>query len=365
MNKLRTPEVLSFISQIKCEELEDVSLVIYKKIFEKLPNKVALGHVKKDGLIQFLKDRLEIKDEDFYISYVKRIEEDKLTPVDFVAVCYKNEYVLYYVDNSLIVFFPFTTELKEIERLLVEVENEFKPEFKQDLEINLLVNSNGHLDFEPVPILENTLDIHTHYNDDFTEIHKLILAELNKQNNKGLILLHGEPGTGKTTYLRHLIPQIRDKRIIYIGADTAYRLGDPTFMKLLLGAQNSVLVIEDAETLLLKREDNARNGAITNLLNISDGLLSDFLNIQIICTFNTKLQNIDQALMRKGRLLARYEFDKLGIEKADSLIKKIHGETAETKEALAISEIYNYGAEDFKMVSGKEKIGFNRPESSL
>ncbi|MGO8056094.1 hypothetical protein, partial [Rhizobium leguminosarum] len=61
------------------------------------------------------------------------------------------------------------------------------------------------------------------------------------------------------------------------------------------------------------------SSSVSNLLNISDGLLADFLNVQLVCTFNSSLTFIDTALLRKGRLIAKYEFGKLGITKAQLL----------------------------------------------
>jgi hypothetical protein len=42
-----------------------------------------------------------------------------------------------------------------------------------------------------------TMDLASHYGDDFLHIHKIIATELNKPNGNGLVLLHGLPGTGK------------------------------------------------------------------------------------------------------------------------------------------------------------------------
>jgi len=55
------------------------------------------------------------------------------------------------------------------------------------------------------------------------------------------------------------------------------------------------------------------------LLNISDGLLYDCLNIQIICSFNIDIIKVDSALLRKGRLIAKYEFKELEVAKAQAL----------------------------------------------
>ena len=90
-------------------------------------------------------------------------------------------------------------------------------------------------------------------------------------------------------------------------------LSEPGFMTFLsktvshYSSQNHtcVLLIEDAEPLLVARHNEGRVQGITNLLNMSDGLLNDMLKLQIICTFNVELKQLDAALLRPGRLIAR------------------------------------------------------------
>ena len=48
------------------------------------------------------------------------------------------------------------------------------------------------------------LDIKKHYNDDFEEVDVRIKSCI-KNNENGLVLLHGKPGTGKTSYLKNLV----------------------------------------------------------------------------------------------------------------------------------------------------------------
>ena len=52
-----------------------------------------------------------------------------------------------------------------------------------------------------------------------------------QQDAKGLVLLHGLPGTGKTSYIRYLIRQL-DKEVIFIPPNMAYALTNPDFIKL-------------------------------------------------------------------------------------------------------------------------------------
>jgi len=203
-------------------------------------------------------------------------------------------------------------------------------------------------------IKRTKLDLDLFYEDDFKEIDETIRKRLSKKNDKGILLLHGLPGTGKTTYLRYLVGKIR-KRILFLSPTVAGNLMNPDFIELLIDNPNTVLVIEDAENIIMDRKHNS-GSAVSNLLNISDGLLADFLNVQLICTFNSSLTLIDEALMRKGRLIARYEFGKLSIDKSQRLSKHFGFDT-KIHQPMTIAEITNQHEKEAKP-SKVEVIGF-------
>ena len=188
---------------------------------------------------------------------------------------------------------------------------------RKPLEINIVVRESTYLDLRGMEIKRTALDLDLFYNDDFKEVDETIRRRLNKKKDKGIVLLHGLPGTGKTTYLRYLIGKIK-KRVLFLSNSLAGNLVDPEFIDLLISNPNSVVIVEDAENIMMDRRTNA-NSTVSSLLNISDGLLADFLNVQLVCTFNSPLAMVDPALMRKGRLIARYEFGKLSIAKAQRL----------------------------------------------
>ncbi|CAF4139160.1 unnamed protein product, partial [Rotaria sp. Silwood1] len=62
-------------------------------------------------------------------------------------------------------------------------------------------------------------DLKLHYGDELSDIHKELLAMLQEKDSTGITLLHGPPGTGKTHYLRYLINEIQDKKLIYVPPD--------------------------------------------------------------------------------------------------------------------------------------------------
>jgi hypothetical protein len=93
-------------------------------------------------------------------------------------------------------------------------------------------------------------------------------------------------------------------------------------------------------------------------LNISDGLLADCLNVQIICSFNTDISKIDSALMRKGRLIAQYEFKELAVQKAQQLSNKLGFNTL-IKEPMTLTAIYNQHETTFEQKGKQASIGFN------
>lgn len=204
----------------------------------------------------------------------------------------------------------------------------------------------------------DNFDVNKLYNDDFNVIDKEINDFIeSKENKSGLIILHGLQGTGKTTYIRNLINKY-DKRFIYLPNDLAHYLSEPSFISFISEqAKDSVIILEDCENLLRDRKASQYvNEGLVNILNISDGLLGDNLNLKFICTFNNDFENIDKALMRKGRLMAKYEFKELCLEKTNNLLKELYGEDIKSNKSLSLSDIFNYNKAEYKKETSK--IGF-------
>jgi len=239
---------------------------------------------------------------------------------------------------------------------LITALSEFKlPEKARDYEINIITFDNNGLDLKALAIKPTSLDLDLYYNDDFKEVNDIIRSRLSQQDDKGIVLLHGMPGTGKTTYLRHLIGEL-NKKVLFVSPSVAGQLMNPEFIDLLIDNPNAILVIEDAENIIMDRKHNG-NSSVSNLLNLSDGLLSDCLNVQIICTFNSSLSMIDSALMRKGRLIAHYEFGKLTVNKAQRLSDHLGLKQVIVK-PMTLAEVTNPDAREFEVKKTK-MIGFS------
>lgn len=123
------------------------------------------------------------------------------------------------------------------------------------------------------------------------------------------------------------------------------------FMSFLIRrGSNSVLVLEDCDIILKSRESGGASDAVSTLLNLSDGIVGDALNLKFICTYNTDDFNIDSALVRKGRLKLRYKFDKLSAD-------RVHKINSKYNTPMTLAELYN--DEDIDMNTKKTtKIGF-------
>lgn len=219
----------------------------------------------------------------------------------------------------------------------------------------MITKGSYGLDLEEFEIQKPLLNVEDNYNYDFSEIHQMIHKRLSQKKDKGLVLLHGKPGTGKTSYIRYLITSLR-KKVIFLPPNMASAITNPDLMKLLINNPDSIFVIEDAENIIIDREENGYS-PVSTLLNISDGLLSDCLNIQIVCSFNTDLSKVDAALLRKGRLIAQYEFKELETEKAQKLSDKLGFKTIITS-PMTLTDIYNQHEKVFENKKNRVSIGF-------
>ena len=223
--------------------------------------------------------------------------------------------------------------------------------------IALVIQTPRGYDTTSFELPEQKLDIELGYGKGFKPIHEKIINTLNQKNGKGLVLLHGTPGTGKTHYLKYIASKVKDKRVLFIPPYLADFITSPEMTPFLIQNSNSILFIEDAERVITDRNNGGANG-VSNILNITDGILSDILKIQIVATFNMDKAKIDSALLRKGRLIAEHKFDALPIDDANNLIKHLGKNHIATK-PMTLTEIYNLEETEYKSEDKYSPIGFN------
>jgi len=248
---------------------------------------------------------------------------------------------------------------REMFEILRENINKYKIDDSDKPKI-LLVTSNSR-GLTTIPQYINNmegLDIGLNYGEAFEKTHNKIVERLSQDKGKGLVLLHGKPGTGKTSYIRYLCSVV-DKRVIFIPPYLTENISSPQFVPFLIEHSNSILVIEDAEKIIIDRDsaESSRQG-VANILNLTDGILSDCLSIQIIATFNTTREKIDKALLRKGRLIAEHKFDELSVENSNKLLKHLQKDYT-TNKPMTLTEIYNFGEEEYLAQEESRSIGFN------
>ena len=263
----------------------------------------------------------------------------------------KVEHLLGEKECWLIIYY---TEISSVQPLIDKIE-EFKLN-NLNKKVGLIVRDEFGLTLQKFDITKDPIHLDRNYNSDFKDISKKIVEKLNEKEGKGIILLHGKPGTGKTTYIRHLTGLV-EKEIIFLPNNMVDILATPEFIPFMMKYPNSVLIIEDAEKVVRSRNGNGNETSVSNLLNLSDGILGDCLKTQIVATFNTDRQLIDKALLRKGRLIAEYMFDDLCVDKTNKLFKSL-GIKYKSNKPMPLSDIYNYEDNLGLDNNNKTKIGF-------
>ena len=186
-----------------------------------------------------------------------------------------------------------------------------------------------------------------HYNAQTVQWHERFIQTLRTKAH-GVAILEGPPDTGKTSYLRHLMGLLNESHTFYfIPSASMDVLSASDFVDFWAeerqrhGERQLAVILEDSDAALMSRDCDNRN-KVSALLNLSDGMLGDFLRLQIICTINCASTEIDKALMRPGRLITHQIFPRLDYAHAARLAESLGRELRPGRD-YSLAEVFAGG----------------------
>lgn len=178
-------------------------------------------------------------------------------------------------------------------------------------------------------------------------VHDYMSEYLNSKSS--ILILIGEPGTGKTTLVRDFI--YRNNLRAYMTFDEGIIHDDNFFVKFITDKKANVLIMEDADLLISAREADA-NRLMSKLLNISDGLIKHQTKKLIFTTNLSNINKVDSALVRPGRCFDVLQFRKLTGEEANVIRADLGYEDLDVHGTYPLTSVFNKTRSNVKTKMG-------------
>jgi flagellar biosynthesis GTPase FlhF len=191
---------------------------LYLHYFNTLPSVAYINNVDGEKALAAFKEKfsgriVRVHQYQWYKRAEKRYQFDK-------TVVILDNRCLIEIDSSYCEVLHNGTQsefIAEITAMMVPLKERQR---RKPLEINMIIQGRTKFELKAMEIKRTQLDLGLFYGDDFKETDETIRKRLNRKNDKGIVLLHGLPGAGKTTYLRFLIGKIK-KRVLFLSPSVA------------------------------------------------------------------------------------------------------------------------------------------------
>lgn len=251
-------------------------------------------------------------------------------------------------------------------------ENSVAREKEKTINVKFLMFSTG----KPI-LLDRTIDLKNDLSHPAlfdSNIPEEDIVNFLESSDSGIVIFHGIPGSGKSSYIKHLIHSYSDSLMFCIVDGNSVdkldslkkclvenTLTKKVKFKSIIDKKDMnkqiVYILEDCEKILESRTELSRNSAVSDLLNLSDGIMGDLIGCKFIFTFNSE-ENIDSALLRKGRTKFMYEFKAVTGQRLEELaeVAGIQLTPEDRRKGLTLAEIFNYDKSSY--IKEKTKLGF-------